>query len=73
MSVSNHHRSGQNPQHDATGRYSINAELSDLASAVTALTADELAGLSHSLSSSDGWDSGCADESGAGSFLSNLF
>lgn len=61
------------PRNDATGRYSINAEISDLAGAVTALTADELSGISYSLNQGDSWDGACSGDHVSGSFLSNLF
>ena len=52
------------PGTGTTGRYSISAEFSELASAVSALTADELNGLSDALGTTGGWDTDGGSEHG---------
>jgi hypothetical protein len=56
-----------------SGRFAVDEEFAELASAVSALTADELAGLTDSLSATDGWDTEATGGHCGGGILANQF
>ena len=61
------------PDEPVRGRYADSGEFADLESAVSALTGDDLSGISTSLNAADAWD---IDDTGAhcgGGFLANQF
>lgn len=66
-------RGSEVPGCASSGRFAIDDEFADLASAISALTANELAGLSDSLSATDGWDTDATGGHGAGGILANQF
>lgn len=63
---------GQIPGSGSSGRYSIDDELCQLASAVSALTAADLNGISDCLAGTDGRDTDASAHEGGG-FLANQF